>query len=284
MAGWEKRDLEVEVEGKQQQTKTKTRTKTKGKVPGKLNPLDVKILGLLEVWGALGLGQIEGACSGNFDDSKRLVGLLFNDSTRYAGRIYLRLRGLEDLGLIAVQREILPRQVYRLTMLGHAILRREGRSRLDLRPRRMGSTILVHHTTAAAVGLVLERFLGLEVVSERQFYERLWKDSARKSPAGFYLPDLILHLPKGYGRCMVEVEMNQKATVLYEARWGYYRKTLGQKDKVLYLTPQPSLSLRLLGIAERCEADFLYAADLDSFREELGRALFLNYKGQEFRL
>lgn len=284
VVGWNGSDLEVEEKGKNGNEETEKRTARRGNLPEKLKEVDVKILGLLETWGALGLGQIEGACTEDLTDSSRLVALFFNESFRYAGRFYLRLRNLEARGLVEIQRAMHARQVYKLTKLGHWALRREWESTLNHVPRTVSPTTLHHRVTSAGTGLLLSRFLGLKVQSERQFLHLIRRNLGGRRPTGFHLPDLVVTLPDGRGRCPVEVELHQKTNEAYEALWSYYRETLTAKDTLLYLTPAPSFTIRLLGIAERFGADFLFASDLTSFREACGRAAFLNFKGASFRL
>jgi hypothetical protein len=284
VAGWKGSDLEEMGKGENGNGRTEQRTARRGNLPEKLREIDLKILGLLEAWGALGLGQIEGACIEDLSDSARLVALFFNESFRYAGRFYLRMRNLEARGLVEIQRAMHARQVYKLTKLGQWTLRREWGSTLNHVSRTVSPTTLNHRVTSAGAGLLVSRFLGLKVQSERQFLHLIRRNLGGRRPTGFHVPDLVVTLPDGRGRCPVEVELHQKTNEAYEALWTYYRETLTAKDTLLYLTPAPSFTIRLLGVAERYGADFLFASDLTSFREAFGRAAFLNFKGASFRL
>lgn len=256
----------------------------KGNVREKLKDLDIKILGLLETWGALGLGQIEGACADETLDIERRAALFYNESFRYAGKFYLRLRNLEARGLVDVQRAINCKQVYKLTLIGHAALRWNSAASLTFVPRRVSPTTLDHRIISAGTGLLVSRFFGLKVLSEREFQRRLRINLGGKRPVGFHLPDLVVMLPDGRGRCPIEVELHQKSAESYAEIWSYYSETLAPKDRLLYLTPAPTFTVRLLGVAERNDAGFLYACDLPAFRANLGHAAFLNFKGESFRL
>lgn len=277
--GWE-----GEQQKEEQVVRTEIGTEIRGKYSSRLKKLDLKILGLLETWGALGLGQIEGACAENFENSARLVALLFNESFRYAGKFYLRLRHLQERGLVAVQRENYQRQVYKLTPIGHWALYREWEAQFEEVQETVSPATMRHRVIGAGVGLLISRFLGLEVVSERQFHHVVRGNLGGRRPVGFHLPDLVLNLPEGQGRCPIEIELHQKPRHRYEELWAYYRGSLAPKDTLLYLTSDPRFSIRLLGLAERYGADFLFACDLPAFREALGRSRFLNFKGREFRL
>ena len=257
----------------------KTETENNGQRRRKLKDLDIKILGILEVWGALGLGQIEGVCGEEWREAEKVQALFFNESFKYEGRIYLRLRGLERDGLVQTQRALNSKQVYRLTPWGHAALRRQMAAKLPSAPRSVSPTTLEHRIICAGVGLVIARFLTLPVLSERQFYYVL-RSNLGKRPEGFHLPDLMVQLPEG--RCPVEIELHLKTDESYEALWSFYRDGLGQKDRLIYLTPSRHFTRKLLELARSHEADFLYACDLAAFRGGLGRVEFRNFQGDVF--
>ena len=246
----------------------------------KLKDLDIKILGILEVWGALGLGQVEGVCGEEWREAEKVQALFFNESFRYAGRFYLRLRDLERDGLVQTQRALNSKQVYRLTLLGHAALRRQMAAKLPSAPRSVSPTTLEHRIISAGVGLVIARFLGLPVLSEREFYYVLRTNLGGKRPEGFHLPDLMVQLPEG--RCPVEIELHLKTEESYRALWSFYRDGLGQKDRLIYLTPSQHFTRKLLELARSHEAEFLYACDLAAFRGGLGKVGFRNFHGDVF--
>ena len=247
----------------------------------KLNDLDIRILGLLETWGALGLGQIEGVCGEEGQAAEKVAALFFNESFKYAGRFYLRLRGVERAGLVRTQRALNSKQVYRLTQWGHAALRRQMGAKLPSAPRSVSPTTLEHRIICAGAGLLISRFLGLPVLSERQFYYVLRANLGGKRPVGFHLPDLMVQLPEG--RCPVEIELHLKTEESYRSIWSFYKDGLGHKDKLLYLTPSRHFTRRLLDLARSHQAGFLYACDLAAFRGGLGRAEFHNPDGDVFR-
>ena len=274
------REEEEGFKGKEKGFERKPETENNRQRGRKLKDLDIKILGLLETWGALGLGQIEGVCGEEGRTAERVAALFFNESFRYAGRFYLRLRGLEQQGLVQTQRALNSKQVYRLTPRGHAALRREMAAGLPSVPRSVSPTTLEHRIISAGTGLLISRFLGLRVLSERQFYHVLKTNLGGKRPVGFHLPDLTVPLREG--RCPVEIELHLKTEEDYEELWALYKHGLDPKDRLLYLTPSPNFTRKLLAIAETHHAEFLYACDLGAFRGNLGRAEFRNFLGAAF--
>lgn len=268
--------LEVERNGFER----KTETENNGERKRKLKDLDIKILGLLEVWGALGLGQIEGVCGSEGRADEQVEGLFFNEGFKYAGRFYLRLRELERAGLAATQRALGSKQVYRLTDWGHAALRRQMAARLPSAQRTVCPSTLEHRIIGAGVGLLIERFLRLPVLSERQCYYALRTNLGGKRRAGFHLPDMTVYLPKG--RCAVEVELHKKGDKSYANVWSFYKRGLKPEDRLVYLTPNQAFTQSLLETAGELGCADLYACDLPAFRRGLGRSEFRNFKGAVF--
>lgn len=274
------RRSEEESKEKKKGIEGKKETENNGGKKRKLKDLDIRILGILEIWGALGLGQIEGVCGEGGRTAEKVEALFFNEGFRYAGRFYLRLRDLERAGLVEVQRALNSKQVYRLTLWGHAALRRQMAAKLPSVPRSVSPTTLEHRIIGAGVGLLIARFLGLKVLSERQFYDTLRTNLGGKRPVGFHLPDLMVYLPEG--RCPVEIELHLKTEESYQELWSFYKGGLGHKDRVLYLTPSQHFTRKLLKLAGDCGFDALYACDLAAFRGGLGQSEFRNSQGAVF--
>lgn len=133
----------------------------------------------------------------------------------------------------------------------------------------------------AGAGLLISRFVGLPVLSERQFYYALRTNLGGKRPKGYHLPDLMVELPDG--RCPVEVELHMKNEESYESIWSFYGGGFKPKDRLLYLTPDWNFTNNLLDYARKRQAGFLYACDLGAFRQGLGKAEFRNFNGDVFR-
>jgi len=155
-------------------------------------------------------------------------------------------------------------------------------AKLPSTPSSVSPSTLEHRIICVGTGLTISRFVGLPVLSEREFYYALRKNLGGKRPKGYHLPDLMVQLPNG-GRGPVEVELHMKKEDSYAEIWSFYGGGFEQKDRLLYLTPDWNFSNNLLDCARDHQADFLYACDLGAFRQSLGKAEFRNFNGDVFR-
>ncbi|MFH1723229.1 MAG: hypothetical protein ABII00_01275 [Elusimicrobiota bacterium] len=240
------------------------------------------ILKLLDTWGALGFGQILGACPATCPPDGPNIDHFFNESFRYEGGVYLRLRRLERLGLVRKYRVVNFKQLYGLTRDGHRLLARAGRSPLPAASRSVSPGMQGHRLACAAVGLTISRILGLRVLSEREAYYSIRANFGGRFLVGFRLPDLIVH---GRSRRFpVEIELHLKTRRRYRAIWDFYGERLRGSDRLIYLTATEASARRLLRLAGKREAEFLFASDLVSFRRAAGRVRFVNFRGEECEL
>jgi len=247
----------------------------------KIGGSNIKLLQLLEVWGALGVGQLAGFYSKGEHSSGQLMALFFNESFKYRGRAYMRLRRLQGKGLIQVWRPGYEKQVYGLTELGHRVLRRTQAARLSSFAQKISPRTLEHRIIATGVGLAVGHFLKQEVVTERQAYHRLWRNLGSR-PEGFHIPDLVVEA--NGARFPIEVELSRKEARRYDSIWDFYRDRLQGSDRALYLTRTACVARNLRELAGAKGAPFLYFSDLESFRRTLGRNPYVNCDGQETRL
>lgn len=248
-----------------------------------LRPRDYDILSALELWGILGLGQVQGFFFYAGQDRSRQASLLFNEGYRHKGCAYRRLRKLELAGLLKVHRQVGYAQVYGLRERGYRLLKQRGRACLPSFLRGVSSFTLNHRIMVAAVGLLSKTFLKKSVRTERQ----VWFGQKAQKRAGEWsgellVPDLIVSDEQWFG--MVEVELHQKSDKRYLELWDHYRRRLPERASLLYLLPTRERMRGLLELAGTRYFPFLYALDLPSFQGSLGRADFLNSGGKAVSL
>ncbi|MBI5624344.1 MAG: helix-turn-helix transcriptional regulator [Elusimicrobia bacterium] len=130
------------------------------------------VLSALGRWGILGLGQLDGLVFRECANEEKLR-LFFNEYDRisFDHYAYKRLRRLEKAGLVQGhskgQSVEGPRRLYSLTRLGRGALVEARRSAGSLR-RSWSSEAAWHHVRLNAVGLVLERILGMKVAGRHE--------------------------------------------------------------------------------------------------------------------
>jgi len=199
---------------------------------------DFKVLEALEKWGALGLGQIDGAFFRTTADWPERMRLMFNEIDRkdYWHGAYKRMDLLKKAGLVKLESYLNHHQTYLLTAEGHRLLQRSGRSFLmGIRPT-LPETYVDHELAVAGVGLILEMTFGRRLLSHRQLYaSRTWKQRGRaRLSHKMLLPDMwIVDQERP---CAVEVELTQKSEKRYRSLWDEYRARMPHGGVVLYLT------------------------------------------------
>ncbi len=237
----------------------------------RLQERDYRILEALEKWGALGLGQIDGAYFRNTEDMDERMRLMFNEIDRrdYWQGAYKRMDMLRKAGLVRLERYLNHHQVYLITGEGHRLLAGLGRSALrGIRPT-LPEYFVEHELAVAAVGLLLEERLGRKVLSNRQLYAVNYRKRRRGEPAPFY-PDIWV---AAQPPCVVEIELNLKSPRRYEALFDQYRSRLPHGTRVLYLTAS-ALKDALLEKGREQRLPTLYAATLEEFRAARERCAF----------
>ena len=240
---------------------------------------NLKVLSVLEKWGVLGFGQIDGLVIHKDLSEKKRIELFFNSVQRkdYGGAAYKGIVRLEEAGYVRSHSYTNLPRVYTLTSAGHGILKRNGVSRLPSYCGEVAETLVRHELTVSAVGLVLSELLGLRVWTEMERYLASDVRDERVKKSGLGLSDLWIEdreQPKA-----VEVERTQKSASRYEELWDDYRKKLPPTGVVLYVACFPGGSKCLLRRAERLRADHIYVCDLESFKASGGRAPFVGYRG-----
>jgi len=232
----------------------------------------------------LGLGQLDGLVFHKelpeAEKCRRFYNRNVDDLYRLSG--YKRLSGLKKSGYIEAHFYNGFPMVFTLASKGHAALKAAGLAQLPGFRRSVSPHLVEHEVLVNAVGLVLSELLGLRVRSIRQ---RLawsprggWSHTASRSK----IPDLWIadeRQPKA-----LEIELNQKSTLLYPEIWEAYRERLPREATVLYLTNWPSGVGFIRRQAQKRGMDFIYACDLDEFFADCGRASFFNCDGRALRL
>jgi hypothetical protein len=232
---------------------------------------DYRILEALEKWGALGLGQIDGAFFRNTAEWSERMRLLFNNIDRrdYWQVAYKRMDTLRKAGFVRLERYINHHQVYLLTSSGHRLLASLGRSVLrGIRPT-LPEFFLDHELAVAGVGLLLEERLGRRVLSNRQLYAVNYRKRRRGEPAPIY-PDIWVVAPRP---CVVEIELSLKSPRRYEALFDQYRRRLPSGARLLYLTGS-RIKNTIFNHGREQRMPFLYAAALEDFRAGWERCVF----------
>jgi hypothetical protein len=253
--------------------------------PGaRLQERDYELLGALEAWGVLGLGQIDGLVfhTGLSDAEKcrRFFNEYGDELYRLSG--YKRLSDLKKSGYVEAHFYHGFPMVFTLTSKGHAALKGAERARLPGFRRHVSAHLVEHEIMVNAVGLVLSEVLGLSVRTIRQRTAWSPRGGWSHTAARSKVPDLWIadeREPKA-----VEVELNQKSTLLYPDIWEAYRERLPRGGAVLYLTDWPSGATFIPRQAGRRGLGFVYACDLHEFGSSLGLAPFINCDGESLRL
>lgn len=232
---------------------------------------DYRILEALEKWGALGLGQIDGAFFRSSAEASERMRLLFNEIDRrdYWKGAYKRMDMLRKAGLVKLERYLNHHQTYLLASAGHRQLASLGRSVLrGIRPT-LPETFVDHELAVAGVGLLLEESLGRRVLSHRQLYATNPRRRLR-GERPLLLPDIWVAGPVP---CVIEVELSLKSPRRYRSLFEEYRHQLPRGARLLYLTaPRLNDSILLLGREQRMPN--LYAATLEDFRAARERCEF----------
>ena len=237
-----------------------------------LTPRDLKVLGALETWGVLGMGQLHGLAAGTVSDEER-TRLFFNATGRevYISRLFKRLCKLEAAGLIRGHFFINHHKLFTLAEKGHALLKRRGLARMPGYRDSIEESLVDHELTVAATGLVMTELLNLTVRTERERFQ--WSSRGGRGPSperGISDLWIVDHVqPKA-----IEVEMHQKSEKRYEDIFEAYRRRMPDGGAVLYLTAWPSGVRCILTHAQTFRAPFIYACSLADFRGSAGRAPF----------
>jgi DNA-binding MarR family transcriptional regulator len=245
-----------------------------GKREVRLENRDFEVLGALEKWGALGSGQMDGLVYRKGSSREERTRLFFNEIERkdYWLGAYKRLRRLELLGLVRRELNVNQRRIYLLTGQGHAALTRQGRAALRTYRPTLSELWARHDVTVAAVGLMVSELLGFEVSSERERYERSWLNSSGRKEK-LLLPDLWI--PSEAQPKAIEVELTPKSKKRYRDLWASYREILPANCVVLYLIGWSWGLEWLIRLAREWGHNFIYFAELEGFRKEFGRRVFL---------
>ncbi|MDE2140824.1 MAG: hypothetical protein KGL74_10735 [Elusimicrobia bacterium] len=255
-----------------------------GKSGARLQERDYELLAALEAWGVLGLGQIDGLVFHKDLPDAAKCERFFNrngdDLYRLSG--YKRLSDLKKSGYVEAHFYHGFPMVFTLTNKGHGALKAVGRAQLPGFRRSVSPHLVEHEVLVNAVGLVLAEVLGLRVRTIRQRTAWSprggWSHNASRSK----VPDLWIadeRQPKA-----VEVELNQKSTLLYPEIWEAYRERLPREGAVLYLAGWPRGVAFIQRRAARLGMEFIYACGLEDFAASCGRAPFLNCEGRTLRL
>lgn len=229
----------------------------------RLKERDYRVLEALEKWGALGLGQIDGAFFRTSGDWPERMRLLFNEIDRrdYWQGAYKRMDVLRKAGLVKLERYINHHQTYLLARAGHRLLGSLGRSVLrGIRPT-LPETFVDHELAVAGVGLLLEQSLGRRVLSHRHLYATNFR-TRRRGERAPVLPDIWV---AGPAPCVLEVELSLKSPRRYATLFEEYRRRLPHGARLLYLTAARLKETILLhGRAQRMPN--LFVASLEDFR------------------
>lgn len=243
---------------------------------------DYRILEALERWGALGLGQIDGAFFRVSVDAAERMRLLFNEIDRrdYWQGAYKRMDMLRRAELVKLERYINHHQVYLLSTAGHRLLAGMGRSVLrGIRPA-LPETFVNHELAVSAIGLLLEEKLGRRVLSHRHLYAANFRKRRRGERAPL-LPDIWI---ADAAACAVEVELSLKSPRRYKSLFEEYRRSLPAGTRLLYLTGS-RLKDMILRHGREQRMPNLFAASLEDFRAEPESCAFeCTIPGRTFQL
>lgn len=250
----------------------------------KLQERDEQLLRELELWGVLGLGQIDGLMFHKEVGECGRARLFFNEYGESLYRLsgYKRLQDLKNSGHVEAHFYRDFPMVFTLTTRGHRALKAAKIARLPGFKRSASGHLIEHEIMVNAVGLVLSKLHGLTVrtIRERTEWNSRggWSHTASRSR----IPDLWISDPNEPKA--VEVELNKKATQLYPDIWASYRSALPGNAVVLYLTHWPSGPDFVRGQAGRLGMPFIFVCDLAEFKASAGRSAFFNCEGRGLTL
>ncbi|MDP3544361.1 MAG: hypothetical protein Q8T11_18000 [Elusimicrobiota bacterium] len=238
-----------------------------------LTPRDLKVLGALETWGVLGLGQLHGIVSGKGVSAAEKTRLFFDETDRrdYWRWFSKRLTVLAQDAYIKAHFFINHPKIFTLAEKGHEILKRRGLARMQGYRDSIEESMVDHEMKVSAAGLVMSQLLGLTVRTERERFQWMGRGGRGPSPergiSDLWIVDNLQ--PKA-----IEVEMHQKSEKRYEEIFEAYRRRMPDGGAVLYLTAWPSGVRCILTHAQTFRAPFIYACSLADFRGSAGRAPF----------
>ena len=241
-----------------------------------LGERDYEIMGAIEKWGILGLGQLEGLVFKKEAGSGERTRLFFNETGRdiYTKACYKRLSDLEAGGYVRSHYYLNHRKLYTLSEGGHEALIVAGKAKMPGFRRGMSEALVNHEIKVNGVGLVLTQLLGFRVATERQLTE--WNTKGARAPKGQEsFPDLWIvdkKEPKA-----IEVELKQKSELRYKEIFYRYSGMVGYGGAVLYLTGWPNGPNLLWKLAKKYEKSYIHVASLEEFRGLQGRCDFIGY-------
>ncbi|MEK6654954.1 MAG: hypothetical protein AABY92_07395 [Thermodesulfobacteriota bacterium] len=258
--------------------------KNRKKYGSKLQERDRELLGELELWGVLGLGQIDGLSFQKEADEAARCQLFFNEygEKLYRGSAYKRLQDLKKSGHVEAHFYRNFPMVFTLTSRGHRALKAAKLARLPGFRRSVSGHLIEHEIMVNAVGLVLSRLYGLTVRTIRERTDWNSRGGWSHTTSRSRIPDLWISDPSEPKA--VEVELNKKATQLYPDIWASYRASLPGRAVVLYLTNWPSGPDFVRRQAARLGMPFIYVCALAEFRANAGHCVFTNCEGQTLML
>ncbi len=261
--------------------KERTKNKKKGT---ELQERDRELLKELEVWGVLGLGQIDGLVFHKGLGEVERCRLLFNEYGENLYRVsgYKRLQDLKKSGHVEAHFYRDFPMVFTMTSRGHRALKAATMARLPGFRRSVSGHLIEHEIMVNAVGLVLSKLHGLTIRTIRERTDWNSRGGWSHTTSRCRIPDLWISdqaAPKA-----VEVELNKKATQLYPDIWASYRASLPGRAVVLYLTNWPSGPEFVRRQAAHLGMPFVYVCDLAEFRAAAGRCAFTNHEGRSLRL
>lgn len=242
-----------------------------------LGERDYEIMGAIEKWGILGLGQLEGLVFRKEVGSDERTRLFFNEAGReiYTKACYKRLSDLEAGGYVRSHYYLNHRKLYTLSEGGHEALIAAGKAKLPGFRRSMSEALINHEIKVNGVGLVLTQLLGLRVATERQLVE--WNTKGARAPKGQEsFPDLWI-VDKEHPKA-IEVELTQKSELRYKEIFYRYSGMIGYGGAVLYLTGWPRGPETLWKIIKKHERIYIHVASLQEFRDRRGRCEFVGYQ------
>jgi hypothetical protein len=259
--------------------------KLKGKKKrAELQERDRELLKELEVWGVLGLGQIDGLVFHKELGEVERCRLFFNEYGEVLYRLsgYKRLQDLKKSGHVEAHFYRDFPMVFTMTSRGHRALKAAKMARLPGFRRSVSGHLIEHEIMVNAVGLTLSRLHGLTVrtIRERTEWNSRggWSHTASRSK----VPDLWISDPSEPKA--VEIELNKKAAQLYPEIWDTYKRALPSRAVVLYLTNWPSGPDFVHRQTARLGMEFIYVCDLAEFRRTAGRCAFTNCDGRSLIL
>jgi len=259
--------------------------KIKGKKGrAKLQERDGELLRELELWGVLGLGQIDGLAFHKGGGEAERARLFFNEYGKNLYRLsgYKRLQDLKKSGHVDAHFYRDFPMVFTLTSRGHRALKAAKLARLPGFRRSVSGHLIEHEIMVNAVGLVLSRLHGLTVRTIRERTDWNSRGGWSHTTSRCRIPDLWISDPSEPKA--VEVELNKKATQLYPDIWASYRSSMPGRAVVLYLTNWPSGPDFVRRQAARLGMSFIYVCALAEFGASAGCCAFFNCEGRSLRL